>query len=122
MRYEDLVDQQEKTINKTLDFIGLGDRSKSNGQSYFERIPNNQKHLHTNVKGGGNNKSLEKWATRLSYSEKLAINALLKNELAIFKYPELKLTGFKFTDIYIGSYLLLSYFLSKLRDIHKAIG
>ncbi|ARN74095.1 sulfotransferase family protein [Oceanicoccus sagamiensis] len=115
LRYEDLIDNQEKVITSVVDFIGLKNKSKSEDTSYFEKIPENQRHLHNNVKGRSSTKSLDKWSTRLSYSEQAAINTFLKKELSVFNYPTLKPQGFKPADSYNSIILWFHFYLSKLK-------
>jgi hypothetical protein len=53
IRYEDFIQNSNKTIEYVLDFIGLHGYRKSASEDYYDRIPLTQKHLHTLTKGEG---------------------------------------------------------------------
>ncbi len=90
VKYEDLVQDNEKVMNTIFTFLNL--RNPTRGSNcYSEKIPDNQKSLHTNVGSDPNKNSLEKWITGLEKHEVHFIQKQLREEMEFFDYQPDKL-------------------------------
>ncbi|MFW6016650.1 MAG: sulfotransferase, partial [bacterium] len=66
-KYEDLVINEDNIIKLIVDFLEVKNVIKSENNDYYRRIPQNQLHLHNNVKLEYNdNKRINAWKSELS--------------------------------------------------------
>jgi len=118
IRYEDLIANPDKTVDKVLSYIGINDAVKKDSVSdYAERIPENQKSLHTNVGSAPNAKSLHKWVGNLSLAELYLIQKYLSDEMDYLGYvkDKLPLMGVNEVSAYIRLYLKYKYYVIRRR-------
>lgn len=94
LKYEDLLVDQEKTLNRVLDHLGLSGAEKTgNVADYSSKIGNAQTALHGNLDKGVQATRAESWRTELTPSEIRAIETDCKALLKKWNYPITGETG-----------------------------
>lgn len=87
VKYEDLLFQPEKEIDRVLSFLGVSNEANRElGKSYISKIPLPQKHLHENVQHKPLRERAEAWQTELSSLETSFFNTSLSKELIEHDY------------------------------------
>ena len=89
VKYEDLVADAEKVVREALDFIGVEDRAMAS-DDYFEKIPQEQKHLHTNISRGAIKGRVDAWKESLAPSEVRFIQKYLGGAMNQYGYSPVK--------------------------------
>ena len=85
IKYEELVQEDNYVEKNVLPFLGIPD-AISGEDNYANKIPENQKFLHTNVSAQPNKKSIAKWKNGLQNHEVVFIQNKLKNEMKFHGY------------------------------------
>jgi len=86
VKYEDLVKQNDYMEEIVLPFLAMQYAKKNGEGNYSEKIPDNQRSLHTNVSSQPSGKSIEKWKKGLQRHEILFIQKKLKSEMQYWGY------------------------------------
>lgn len=88
VRYESLIDDEQNTLNNVLNMMqGIGAKKDAEAH-YFDQIPEEQKHLHQNIRSGeAIQERKSAWKSELSKSEIGAIEYLLRDEMKYWNYP-----------------------------------
>lgn len=105
IKYEDLVQQNSYMEKIVLPFLAMPYAKKNGGDTYSEKIPDNQRALHTNVSSQPSGRSIEKWKKGLQLHEILFIQDKLKSEMQYWNY--------KFTDRQRLNWLEWLFYLKK---------
>ena len=88
LKYEDLLVNQEKTLQQVLDHLGLSGAEKTgNVSDYSSGIGQSQSGLHGNIDKGVQAARAESWRTELTPSEIRAIETDCKDLLEKWGYP-----------------------------------
>ena len=86
LRYEDLLRNEDVVVNQILNFLSV-DRKKGSKPSYFDKIPESQLHLHSNVKEGTNKLDrIDAWTHELATFEQKFLQIVLSSEIERFRY------------------------------------
>jgi hypothetical protein len=119
LMYESLINNEKRVMQEVYEYIGHSGERSATPSDYFDKIPQQQKHLHANVKG---NESIvdriDAWKQELSRSEIMAIEFLLKKELALWGYKSIYSNSLRVGTIT----LLLKHFFNRLFNrVRKSI-
>ncbi|MFX0124902.1 MAG: sulfotransferase [Candidatus Hodarchaeota archaeon] len=98
IKYEDLVSNTDYEIKKLLTFLDSNLRKDLAAKSYFEKIPQKEKHLHKNVKSEALEKRIYAWRDELSKAEVMIIERILGNVLIRYGYELTKLDNISIKD------------------------
>ena len=49
VNYEDLIENKSEVLRRIIDFLGINTSKKKEKESYYSRIPEQQRHLHQNI-------------------------------------------------------------------------
>lgn len=86
IKYEDLVQQKNYMEKTVLPFLAMPHAKKAGDDNYSDKIPDNQRSLHTNVGSQPSGRSIEKWKKGLQPHEILFIQDKLKREMQYWDY------------------------------------
>jgi hypothetical protein len=90
VRYEDLVSDETLVMQDLEIFLGIPCRVSGSGGDYFEKIPDNQKHLHRNLADGKMKpKRISAWESELEPAEISFLQTVLRNYLEMDNYPSM---------------------------------
>lgn len=82
VKYENLITQEEAEMNALLKFLSVKNEKKRGDYNYYEKIPNNQKILHKNLKDEKNIVSrVDAWKKELKNYEIYILQFILHKEL-----------------------------------------
>lgn len=126
VKYEDLIQDFNLVINKILFNLGIQDLKSFSFKSadLLSRIPDNQKHLHTNVQNKPDISKIHQWNTLLSRSEIVILQFYMHQKLKSMDYTiidnistyykkKLYITFHSFIFITKGVYLRARKFLAR---------
>jgi hypothetical protein len=89
VRYESLVKDETGEMERILDFLGLKNREKNSTRTYYDSIPDQQRHLHQNVRSGSVNQDrLDAWKDELKLGHRLYLQVVLSDYLKRKGYAE----------------------------------
>lgn len=118
--YEELITETGRILDDALEFVGLRNRDRKKEGSYFERIPENQRHLHPNVDAKPLKERIDKWATELGPAEIRFIERRLAKEMRIYGYTNSGI-GLSLPDRLTYCILLFHYGLYRLIKGTKSV-
>lgn len=81
INYEDLVECKAKELEKILNFLQLKSTKKDRKESYYSRIPEQQRHLHQNLGGNYNSSRTAGWKNELETHRIVFLQTALRREL-----------------------------------------
>ena len=117
IKYEDLVINEDYILNLIFYFLYIEKLVKSGSNDYYKRIPENQLHLHNNVKLNYNDdKRINAWKSELSNSEIFIIEKLLKKEIVHLDY---KLLDVSLNNLSAFRRIILSFRLSYYKSLNN---
>jgi len=119
IKYEDLIRNKNFKIDKLLKFLNVNSK-KVGASNYFEKIPNNQKYLHKNIKSGPIVSRINAWKKELSMEERFVFQQVCFKILYDFNYPMEKIDFGKIKQIYIYYKFYLDYIFKRFLDKFRA--
>jgi len=119
IKYEDLIRNKTFEIDKLLKFLNVNSRNIG-FSNYFEKIPNNQKYLHKNIKSGPIVSRINAWKKELGIEERFVFQQICFNILYDFNYPMEKIDFRKIKKIYIYYKFYLYYNFRRFLDKFRA--
>lgn len=113
IKYENLIRNEEYELDKVVKFFNTSKERKPQN-NYFDKIPNEQKYLHENLKKGNLNNRIDAWKKELETGEIKLLNIALKYELLSNNYEIYKYNFF--TDIFEFTLIksILNFYLKYL--------
>jgi len=81
LKYEDLISNTEDEIEQLLNFLEVDNREKDNND-YYDKIPDSQKPLHSNVKYPPIEQRKTSWTEELAEAEIAILEFCLKKEIS----------------------------------------
>ncbi|KAA3607020.1 MAG: sulfotransferase [Calditrichaeota bacterium] len=82
LTFEEMITDEERTLNGVIDFVGAS-KVKTESNDYFNRIPDQQKHLHQNLKSTENKSDrMHAWKNELSKADIIFMQKVLIKELS----------------------------------------
>lgn len=110
VNYESLVTNEQKELKKILTFLHV-QNIKSKQQDYFDSIPNNQKHLHYNLKSEKYlSDRINGWQHELNKSDIVFLQKTLKSELTSNGYDLVFLSSLSISESIVFVINRLRYF------------
>jgi hypothetical protein len=110
IRYEDLLLNEQKELNKILEFFNVSNTKSERLEQYYEKIPENQKYLHENITKENLTDRINAWKRELPLSEIYFLNKVIKKDIVKNGYRIENINFFyleKKTELIIN---LLKYF------------
>lgn len=130
LTYEELIPEEDKTLKRILSFVGASEQ-KSEKDDYFDRIPDEQKHLHQNLKASKNKTDrMHAWRNELSNTEIKFMQDSLVEELRSKNYSSLefkdislveRIDVFKLKVRFFLLYSLKFFLLENMKFMHNFI-
>lgn len=80
INYEDLLVQEDFVLKKISDFFGVSDKKETH-TDYFDKIPEDQKHLHSNLNRENMTERITAWKNELDDTDADFLNLVLRKEL-----------------------------------------
>ncbi len=127
IKYEDLLQETDKTLYRIIDYLGVSNRLKKSGISLFaERIPDVEKELHNMITQTQDKNKIFVWKTSLSEKEKMYIDILLGDLLDIENYERVYSGSdlkwyLEIIFIIEKGYIVFNIFLRRLRRLIAGI-
>jgi hypothetical protein len=91
IKYENLVSEHSfhQELTKITDFLNVSPVKSKGGDNYFNKIPEEQKHLHANVAKKPLHNRIDAWKEELPTNDSVFIKCALKKEIRKFSYNRL---------------------------------
>jgi hypothetical protein len=117
IKYEDLISNTDSEMKRLLAFLATGGEKNLLGRNYVDKIPEREKHLHTNVSLGPLKGRIDAWRGELNNAEIVAIQRISGEILRRNGYELLHVEEISLRDmiVYLGYWP--AYYLSILRFI-----
>ncbi|MDY6861610.1 MAG: sulfotransferase [Thermodesulfobacteriota bacterium] len=116
VKYEDLIIDENREINKLLSFLETGKRKSEGINNYFNQISKSQRHLHKNLNLEPLKERIDAWRYELSKAEILILQRIAGDILSKYGYMLVSFEKIFIIDrIYCFNYWL-RYFFKNLRQ------
>lgn len=90
IRFEDMISDPEKIVSECRQFLSLDDMTGSASQNrrrrYVNRIPESQRHLHSNVSRPADASRLDGWRSQLNCGEQFLVERICDKTMRRFGY------------------------------------
>lgn len=80
LKYEDLILNECDTLNQIIGFLEVSNEKLDN-QDYYEKIPEEQKHLHQNLTYKNKVERINAWRNELNIDDTMFLGFVLKHEI-----------------------------------------
>ncbi|HOP47867.1 MAG TPA: sulfotransferase [Desulfobacteraceae bacterium] len=98
LKYEDLIANPEKEMNKILAFLNVSDNKTSTNMSYFDKLPSNQKAIHKNITSDPISEKASTWRMNLYNEEIWIIQTLLSKYIYSLGYDLYEIKKIEFSE------------------------
>lgn len=120
IKYENLILNEKIEIENLIKFIGVTDCKKSDQKNYYDKIPDEQKYLHKNLKTEKQlTGRIDAWMNELSKFEIYFMQKVLKKELRVNGYKEVKLSLSEIKEKGKLLYYFIQYYIYSIWDFIK---
>ena len=115
LKYENLILNTEEEIDKLLDFLSVKEKTKDYFD-YYEKIPENQKHLHKNLAKPPLKERIFSWEKELSKEEIYIFQKIARDALITlgYKMKEINFNFLKRQKVFL-KYLIL-FLIFRIKD------